>query len=654
MDTDSLSGDSPTPRSPDESRQRLYEVMADEDLSLSAKRGAVLEVGREYLGVELAYLSDIDRAADTMEVVACDTDIEWVEPGLEVDLSDTYCRRTVEDDSSLAVSDAAGEGMEDHPAHREYGMSCYLGTPVYAEGELFGTLCFVDRDRRPVDFSESERAFVELAARMVGHEYELLAREREVASRERDLERSERKYESLVTAAPDAIFLVDAETGEIVEVNESAAALTGRSTEDLVGSDATSIHPPEAADRYRAELCRSIEGNGSPRRRSEDGRQLYIRRADGTDVPVEMGTEVVELDGRSHVQSIVRDISDRRERERELRLKNRAIENAPVGISIADAGQADDNEIVYVNEHFEAITGYEAEEILGRDCRFLQGPGTDADRTDRIGEALRRREPVTAELLNYRADGSRFWNHLSIAPVTDERGEPTHFVGFQRDVTDRKRRDQLISVLNRVLRHNLRNEMNVVLMEAERLRARLDGDGAAIADRIRDAARALTALGERARDIQRVTRSTAGPAPGDVAALVGNVADRLREEHPEASVTVSAPPERTALVSDALPEAVAELGTNAIRHGGETVEFEVRAVEYGTVIRVADDGPGLPESERRILDGAEETQLTHGSGLGLWFVNWVVTELGGHVEPTVADGTAVELHLRDPPSVGDS
>jgi PAS domain S-box-containing protein len=589
-----------------------------------------------------------------MEVVACDTEIEWVQPGLEVDLSDTYCRRTVEDDSALAVSDAASEGMEDHPAHREYGMSCYLGTPVYAEGELFGTLCFVDRERRPVDFSESERAFVELAARMVGHEYELLAREREVATRERELERSERKYESLVTAAPDAIFLVDAQTGRIVEANESAEELTGRPAAELVGSDVTSVHPPDGADRYRATFRRTVETGECPSQ-AEDGRQLYVRRADGSDVPVEMSTEVVELDGRDYVQSIVRDVSDRRERERELRLKNRAIENAPVGITIADAESNADtgNEIVYVNEHFEEITGYDGDEILGRDCRFLQGPDTDPDRTGRIGDALDRREAIETEVLNYRVDGSRFWNHLSIAPVADERGDPTHFVGFQRDVTDRKRRDQLISVLNRVLRHNLRNEMNVVLMETERLQGRLDGAEAAMAERIHDCARTLTELGERARDIQRVTRSAADPAPGDVAALVGNVADRLREEHPEASVTISAPTERTALVSDALPEAVAELGTNAIRHGGETVEFEVREADHGTVVRVADDGPGLPEAERRILEGAEETQLDHGSGLGLWFVNWVVTELGGHVEPTVGDGTAVEVYLRDPLGAGD-
>jgi len=634
----------------DRSRQLLYDIVGDDEASFAEQQQEILQLGTEYLDVELGFVSDIDTDAETFTVLASTAD-QLLPTGAEYDLGRTYCRQCIESDSPLAVTDAVAEGWVGDPAYREHELGCYLGTPIRIDGELVGTVCFADENAREMDFSPVERAFVELVARLLGREMEAAAHEQHLASRERALERreeelarSEQKYESLVEAAPDAIFLADAETGEIVEVNESATALTGYDREALLGRNVLSLHPSEDAEQYEQRLAASGADERQTTATLPDGTQMVVCSAAGERIPVELSTASVEFDDRRYIQGIVRDISDRLERERDLRITNRAIEHAPVGITIAAAD--DGMELVYANDAFEEITGYSATTAVGRNCRFLQGPKTDRETTSRIGTELAADNAVEAELLNYRADGTPFWNNLSIAPVTDAAGETTHFVGFQHDITDRKRTEELVSVLNRVIRHNLRNEMTVVNMEARGLEECLDGEAAESAARIARAARSLTAVGERARDIQRTVEATRDPEPRDLVAAVEDAVARLREAHPDADVTLTAPDEQSALLTRTVAEALRELGTNAIEHGDGAVEFEVLTEEDGPVVRVSDTGPGLTAQERRIFEEPDETQLVHGSGLGLWFVNWVVTDVGGQIEITADEGTTFEIQFQ--------
>jgi PAS domain S-box-containing protein len=118
-------------------------------------------------------------------------------------------------------------------------------------------------------------------------------------------------------------------------------------------------------------------------------------------------------------------------------LKERAVDEAPIGIAISDP-DCEGNPLVYVNEAFEELTGYDRSEAIGRNCRFLQGEETDPGAVAALRTGIDAGEPVSVELLNYRADGERFWNEVTVAPLSDDSGEVTHFVGFQDDVSDRK------------------------------------------------------------------------------------------------------------------------------------------------------------------------------------------------------------------------
>ena len=114
-----------------------------------------------------------------------------------------------------------------------------------------------------------------------------------------------------------------------------------------------------------------------------------------------------------------------------------AIRATRMPMIITDPRQ-DDNPIVFVNEAFLALTGYAREEVLGRNCRFLQGPETDRTSIDAVRAAIAKRHDINVDLLNYRKDGSTFWNALYVSPVVDESGTLQFFFASQLDVTDRK------------------------------------------------------------------------------------------------------------------------------------------------------------------------------------------------------------------------
>jgi PAS domain S-box-containing protein len=644
-------------------RRRLYEVLSDGTLSLEERIVAALDVGRQYLGVENGHVTRIDRSAEEQVILlSTDEGAGIVPEGEPTPLSRTYCRTTIERDAPLAMSDVPAEPGWDE-RYREHGLACYLGVELTVDGETFGTLCFVDREVRERSFSEMERSFAELLARSVERELEvdryesqLDGRREELAARERRLERSERKYESLVETAPDAIVLVDADTGELVEVNASMAELTGYEESELVGRDGRTMlvagGEAGADDGVETSTIVSLVEADAPMDRLSDGTPIRVRRRDGDPVPVEVSADRVELDGKRYVQAVVRDVRERRERERELRLKDRAIEEAQVGVTIAAAGDGT-NPLEYVNPEFCRLTGYDRDEVVGRDCRMLQGERTGEGPVAAMAAAIRAEESVQEELLNYRADGTPFWNEVTVTPVRDRQGEVTHFVGFQQDVTDRKRRETLVSVLNRVLRHNLRNDMTVVRGHANLLQG---GEGnvdvADSATTIAETADELVELSEKAQTLEQVAADPGELRRIDPHEVTASVADRVRDAYPGADVDVAVADSVPAVVATGrLERALFEILENAAAHAGEapSVCLSVSHAEADerVSIRIEDDGPGLASNERAVLDGRSETPLEHGTGLGLWLANWIVTGLGGELEVVDSEtsGTTVDVRL---------
>lgn len=134
---------------------------------------------------------------------------------------------------------------------------------------------------------------------------------------------------------------------------------------------------------------------------------------------------------------------ERKQAEAQLRLMERAIAASSNGIVLTDANQLN-NPIIYVNPAFEAMTGYTASEVMGRNCRFLQGADTSQPEIEELRTALQEQRECLITLRNYRKDGTLFWNELHISPVFDEAGYLTHFVGIQTDITQRKQAEEAL------------------------------------------------------------------------------------------------------------------------------------------------------------------------------------------------------------------
>ncbi|MGI0483926.1 PAS domain S-box protein [Pantanalinema rosaneae CENA516] len=134
---------------------------------------------------------------------------------------------------------------------------------------------------------------------------------------------------------------------------------------------------------------------------------------------------------------------ERKQTEARLRLMERAIAASSNGIVLTDANQPD-NPIIYVNPAFESMTGYTAADVIGYNCRFLQGTDTQQLALTELRSALQAHRECHVVLRNYRKDGTLFWNELHVAPVFDAEGYLTHFVGIQTDITQRKQAEEAL------------------------------------------------------------------------------------------------------------------------------------------------------------------------------------------------------------------
>jgi len=242
----------------------------------------------------------------------------------------------------------------------------------------------------------------------------------------------ERERQQQALNAHAIVSAADA-AGIITYVNDRFCEISGYSGKELLGQNHRIVksgeHPPE----FYAEMWRTI-GRGNIWRG-----EVCNRRKDGSLYWVE--TSIVPfLDSTERPYqyvSIRTDISRIKEAELRLRLLERAMEASASSISIADVNKPD-MPLIYVNPAFERVTGYSRDEVLGRNCRFLQGQEVDQPGLDEIRAVLREGRAGEALVHNYRKDGTPFWNDLRIAPVHDEQDLLTHFIGISDDVTERR------------------------------------------------------------------------------------------------------------------------------------------------------------------------------------------------------------------------
>lgn len=364
--------------------------------------------------------------------------------------------------------------------------------------------------------------------------------------------------------------------------------------------------------------------------------------------------------------------------EESLTLRNNVIQEMSQGVVISDYSLPD-HPVIYCNPAFEKLTGYSRDEILGRNCRLLQGPDTDPAAIAKIRNAIRAQRPSLTEILNYRKDGTSFWNALMISPVGDDTGDVTRFVGVQTDITEIKllqeqfQQSQKMEAFGQLaggVAHDFNNILFTILGYSEMILNMLEEES-----ELRKFVEEIFRSGKRAEALTRQLlafsrKQTLQPKILDLRAVVGDIQKMLRRligEHIELHTISTGVPGSVKADPGQIEQMLVNLVVNArdaMPNGGMitintvNVSFALHdsarpaSVPPGhyVVLSVSDTGTGIPEDVRsRIFEPFFTTkEKGKGTGLGLATCYGIIQQSEGFitVESEVGSGTTFRIYLK--------
>ena len=451
---------------------------------------------------------------------------------------------------------------------------------------------------------------------------------------ERELIETDQVVRTILDSLPLVLYTLD-EEGRFTRSQGKALETIGLEPGEVVGRSVFEVFEgfPEIIDHYErafdGELVEKVVEVGDTVFRSW---YQPLRNENG---------DVVGVVGLST------DVTERERREDELEWKTAALDNAPIGITMTDPAQ-EDNPLVFVNEHFCAQTGYTEEEVLGRNCRLLQGEETDPEPVAQLREGIEAKEPVTTELRNYRKGGTAFWNELLIAPISLGDGRGERYVGFQRDVTERvnrkrelKRQNQRLDEFASIVAHDLRNPLSVARGRLEMGRETGDDEHfeaiAGAHDRMNQLIEDILMLAREGRTVIEADECLLAAVAGRAWSLV-ETGDATLEFEGVTRITAS---------EGRLCELFENLFRNAIEHGGEEVSVRVGPLD-DSGFYVADDGLGIPPDDREEVFETNYTTADEGTGFGLAIVTQIADAHDWETRVTESDEGGARFEFATP------
>ncbi|NTW48222.1 MAG: PAS domain S-box protein [Chlorobiales bacterium] len=241
------------------------------------------------------------------------------------------------------------------------------------------------------------------------------------------LKESEERFRHIFYTSPDAVTISRVEDGLFVDINRSVTRLTGYTREDMIGKSSSEVNVWVDLEN-RQELVRRLKENGY-----YDNFESRFRRKDGSIGIGLLSASVMLLGGVPYIISIIRDITEYRRAEEEIRKLSEVVRQSPVSVVITDTGGA----ISYVNPKFSEVTGYTLEEVKGQYPRILKSGETLEEEYKTLWETITSGKVWQGRFHNKKKDGSMFWEESSICPIFDENGSITHFLGLKEDITQR-------------------------------------------------------------------------------------------------------------------------------------------------------------------------------------------------------------------------
>ncbi len=504
------------------------------------------------------------------------------------------------------------------------------------------------------DPTDTDEMLIEVARTLAEHTTTALDR----VERSEELRASERRLRAIFDHTFQFTGLLEPD-GTLIEANDTALEFGGLDREEILGKKLWEAYWFNYRDELQSQVRAAVE-------RAADGefiRDEIVVRGNDREANIDFSLRpVTDEDGT--VTLLIpegRDITELKERERELRRERDHVRRterlADVGGLVIDPESGAVNSTDGARGLFDADEGFEL--TLSKFFDHLHAADRDAVR-ESIADCRTDGIAFDLEIRIVTVTGRIRWVRLEGERVTEDGGPRIRCV--VRDVTDRREREQRLMVLNRVLRHNLRNQLTVVGGYAEQLSEYFDGlesadrsgslsdDGGspsgqtpavpiarakAQASAIKDSSDELLSLAEKVRTFERAIERVETTGDVEVRPVVVSLVEERRRKYPNAEITLDIEDVTIRGNEELVRLAVGELLENAIVHNeGQRPEITITSSAESddrVTISVGDDGPGIPEMEREVLRNGEESPLLHGSGIGLWTVNWLITRMGGHV-----------------------
>lgn len=452
-------------------------------------------------------------------------------------------------------------------------------------------------------------------------------------TREQDLLEERAVSKSIFRALPDILYALDTD-GNYIRWNESLNSVTGYSDNEIENLDPIEIFAEEDRDRISRAISRVFETGETI---TVEGR---IVGEDGNRIPYEFTGTVLKDDTGSVIglTGIGRDVSERKAQAEKIKQARKQLRQAIDLVPDLIFAKNRKGEYLLANQAVADAYGLTIDEVEGSSDMEVLNKETEAKafREDDL-EVIDSGQPkhIPEEQLTT-ARGETLLLETWKIPFTEVGTGEDAILGYARNVTELREHKRQLQVIDRVLRHNLHNDMNVIEGYAETIKDTGSSPESEFADTIVETSSKVVETVDKQRQITQFLAEPPVTEAVDLAPIVEAEVSGAKRRHPDADISMDIPSSSIVNASRAVGRAIEELIENAIIHSDKArpkVTVNLTSGTDSVDLTVEDDGPGIPEMERRILTrDADIEPMYHGSGLGLWLVHLIVRHSNGELE----------------------
>jgi PAS domain S-box-containing protein len=661
----------------------LHEFSTQQDLDFDARVQALLKAGCIYFDLPIGILSHIHD--QTFEILSAVTPDDSLHNGDCFDVADTFCGETVEKRKVSLYADVVEAGLGEHPCCKKFGLHSYAGIPLHVRGSIYGALGFASTTVRNRSFKRSEVQILELMGRWVAAE---IARRVD----ERDRIESQQQFRDFAESSADWFW----ETGPDMHfklIQGKFTEVTGVDAGQIVGISRDTVYERHVANS--AETKQRYATAVAARKPFTDIHVVWKRKDGELCILSNSGKPVFSVNGEFlGYRGAGRDVTEQTLAQEALKDSEERFRD--FASTAADWFWETDSELrfSYVSENHARIIGRENSEFLGKSRIDAYGNSVAKNMAGWQQHAvdMRARRPYAMNIELIRADGSPLIIYDQGKPLFDAKGTFLGYRGIGRDITDRvlterelKRHqhslEELVAERTRKLEatqkellqqerlatigrlvatvsHELRNPLGAVRNAAFYLKRKAPQGVPHWTEQLQIIDKEINAADKIISDLLETTRAKVPVMKNfELARLVKQVFESCRGDHRVEFKYFSDPDDLwLAADRDHLRQVLLNLVTNsihALRNGG-TIVISARQEATRNVVRVRDDGPGIPDEHHEQIFEPLFTTKSKGNGLGLWISKEIVERHGGSLElsPDTHSGTSFEISLPHDPHAG--